>query len=107
VIVTLRRGADGTFPTLWVEELIDLAEAAGSSPVYPVLKRSDERHVTMRGYEHPVFVEDMVRDVAVRLRDDERLDGWEVHALNDESIHNHAAYARASSPTAARIGGER
>lgn len=102
--VMLRRSADGAFPTFWVEELIDLAESAGSSPVYPVLKRSDERHVTMRAYEHPAFVEDMVRDVAVQLRDDERLHAWDVHALNDESIHNHAAYARASSHDAARMG---
>jgi GTP cyclohydrolase FolE2 len=95
VTVSLRRNSDGAFPPLWVEELIDLAESAGSSPVYPVLKRSDERYVTMRGYEHPVFVEDMVRHVAVQLRDDDRFAGWDVHALNDESIHNHAAYARA------------
>jgi GTP cyclohydrolase FolE2 len=53
-----------------------------------------------------VFVEDMVRDVARRLRDDERLNAWDVHALNDESIHNHAAYARASGHRAARPGGQ-
>ena len=51
---------------VWIEELIDLAEASASSPVYPLLKRADERHVTMQAYDNPVFVEDMVRDVGGR-----------------------------------------
>ena len=85
---------DGTFATVWVEELIDIAEASASSPVYPILKRSDERHVTMAGYDHPVFVEDMVREVALHLRDDNRVQAWDVEAVNDESIHNHGAFAR-------------
>jgi len=93
VTASLLQQHDGTFPTLWVEELIDLAESAASSPVYPLLKRSDERHVTMAGYDRPVFVEDMVREVALSLRDDDRFASWDVEAVNDESIHNHAAFA--------------
>lgn len=90
---------DGTRPALWLDDLIESAEAAGSSPVFPLLKREDERHVTMAGYDRPVFVEDMVRAVAEALRDDERVSAFAVEALNDESIHNHGAYARLSWPS--------
>jgi len=79
---------------IWVEELIEIAEKSGSAPVYSLLKRSDERYVTMQAYDNPVFVEDMVRNVAVRLQGDERVAAFKVHALNDESIHNHSAFAQ-------------
>ncbi|WP_375502640.1 GTP cyclohydrolase FolE2 [uncultured Jatrophihabitans sp.] len=85
---------DGKLELVWIEELIAVAEAAASSPVYPLLKRADERHVTMAGFDHPVFVEDMVREVASQLRADERVARFTVEAVNDESIHNHAAFAR-------------
>jgi GTP cyclohydrolase IB len=84
--------------SVWLEDLIEAAEASGSSPVYPLLKREDERHVTMAAYDHPVFVEDMVRSVAERLRDDPRIVRFSVEAVNDESIHNHAAFARLAWP---------
>jgi GTP cyclohydrolase FolE2 len=64
----------------------------------PVLKRADERHVTMHGYDHPVFVEDMARAAAGRLRADPRIARFTVTAESDESIHNHGAYARLSWP---------
>ncbi len=54
---------------LWFEDLIEVAEEAGSAPIYPLLKRSDERELTMRAYDNPAFVEDIVRDVAVQLRE--------------------------------------
>jgi GTP cyclohydrolase I len=101
--VTPHRGDDGEFVLMWIEDLIDVAEASASSPVYPLLKRADERHVTMVGYDHPVFVEDMTRAAATRLRDDHRIAGFEVEAVNQESIHNHAAYARLVWPPASRI----
>jgi GTP cyclohydrolase I len=78
---------------VWIEELVEIAEASASCPVYPLLKRPDERHVTMQAYDNPVFVEDMVRNVAVKLRDDARIGWFRVHARNDESIHNHNAFA--------------
>jgi GTP cyclohydrolase I len=78
---------------IWIEELIDIAERSASAPVYPLLKRADERHVTMQAYDHPVFVEDMVRNVAAELQDDARIASFRVHALNHESIHNHSAFA--------------
>lgn len=81
---------------LWFDELIEIAEGAASSPVYALLKRPDERHVTMAGYDNPVFVEDMVRNVAQRLAVLTRIKAYRVRAVNDESIHNHAAFAQLS-----------
>ncbi|WP_263247163.1 GTP cyclohydrolase FolE2 [Saccharopolyspora rosea] len=77
----------------WIEDLIDLAERSASAPVFPLLKRSDERHVTMLAYDNPVFVEDMARNVAQQLREDAALEAFGVHVANDESIHDHAAFA--------------
>jgi len=81
---------------LWFDDLITIAESAGSSPVYALLKRPDERYVTMAGYDNPVFVEDMARTVAQALRNDRRVADFKVRVVNDESIHNHAAYAQIS-----------
>ncbi|MDO5058912.1 MAG: GTP cyclohydrolase FolE2 [Neisseria sp.] len=81
-----------------VEELIDLVENQASCQLYGLLKRPDEKYVTERAYENPKFVEDMVRDIAVALRDDERVEGFTVESENFESIHNHSAYAVITYP---------
>lgn len=87
--------SDGGGPELvWIEELIDLAEQSASAPVYPLVKRVDERRLTMQAYDNPVFVEDMVRNVAERLEKDPRIAWFRVHARNDESIHNHSVFAQ-------------
>ncbi len=78
---------------IWIEELIDLAENAASSPVYALLKRKDEKAVTERAYDNPVFVEDIVRDIASKLNADPRITWYSVASENFESIHNHSAYA--------------
>jgi GTP cyclohydrolase I len=78
---------------MWIEDVIDLVESEASSELYSLLKRPDEKHVTERAYNNPKFVEDMVRDVAVRLNEDERITAYKVEAENFESIHNHSAYA--------------
>ncbi len=78
---------------LWIEELVETAEAAASCPIWPLLKRSDEKAVTERGYDHPRFVEDVVREVALRLDRDPRITWYRVESENMESIHNHNAYA--------------
>ena len=78
---------------IWIEELIEVAENSASAPVYPLLKRQDERFVTMQAYDNPVFVEDVVRNVAEVLQDDMRVDWFQVNVENDESIHNHSAFA--------------
>ena len=81
----------------FLDDLIDIAEAAGSCPVYPLLKRPDERHVTMRAYDHPVFVEDMARATAEALARHEQIGSFSVEAASEESIHNHSAFARVMS----------
>ncbi len=79
---------------VWIEEIIEIAESEASCELYGILKRADEKHVTERAYDNPKFVEDIVRDVAVRLNRDERIAAYVVEAENFESIHNHSAYAR-------------
>jgi GTP cyclohydrolase I len=78
---------------VWIEDLIDLVEKEASCELYGLLKRPDEKHVTERAYNNPKFVEDMVRDVATRLNEDDRITGYVVESENFESIHNHSAYA--------------
>jgi GTP cyclohydrolase IB len=78
---------------LWIEELIDLVEQVASCELYGLLKRPDEKYVTERAYDNPKFVEDIVRDIAVRLNADDRIAAYTVESENFESIHNHSAYA--------------
>lgn len=78
---------------VWVEDMIDLVEKQASCELYGLLKRPDEKYVTERAYDNPKFVEDMVRDIAAQLQDDERIDAYTVESENFESIHNHSAYA--------------
>jgi GTP cyclohydrolase I len=78
---------------IWIEDLVELIEGCGSSPVYSLLKREDEKFVTEHAYEHPVFVEDMVREATQRLSALENITWFSVEAENYESIHNHSAYA--------------
>jgi GTP cyclohydrolase IB len=75
-------------------ELVRFAEDSASSEVWPMLKRADEKWVTERAYENPKFVEDLVRDVALRLGADPRIGRFSVDVENFESIHNHSAFAR-------------
>ncbi len=78
---------------MWLEELIEIAEQEASCEVYGILKRPDEKYVTERAYDNPKFVEDLVRDVAMRLNSEARIRAYVVEAENFESIHNHSAYA--------------
>ena len=75
-------------------ELVRFAEDSASSEIWPLLKRVDEKWITERAYENPKFVEDLVRDVALRLNADARVGRYAVDVENFESIHNHSAYAR-------------
>jgi GTP cyclohydrolase I len=77
----------------WIEDLIRLVEDSASGEVYSLLKRPDEKHVTERSYENPMFVEDVVRCVAEKLSADENFIWYSVESENIESIHNHSAYA--------------
>ena len=78
---------------VWIEDVIAMVEASGSSEMYALLKREDEKAVTERAYENPVFVEDLVRNVALKLQTCREITWWKVEAENFESIHNHNAYA--------------
>jgi GTP cyclohydrolase IB len=78
---------------IWIEELIQIVESAASSELYSLLKRPDEKAVTERAYDHPVFVEDLVRNIAVKANADDRISWYRIEAENYESIHNHNAYA--------------
>jgi GTP cyclohydrolase I len=78
---------------VWIEDLIRWIESCGSSEMYSLLKRVDEKAVTERAYENPVFVEDLVRNVALRLNEHPDIVWYQVEAENQESIHNHNAYA--------------
>jgi len=78
---------------VWIEDVVAMIEGAASSELYALLKRQDEKAVTERAYENPVFVEDLVRNVALRLNADARVSWYKVEAENFESIHNHNAYA--------------
>ncbi len=78
---------------IWIEDLIRLVEDSASSELYSLLKRPDEKAVTERAYENPVFVEDLVRNVAARCEADANIPWYRVEAENFESIHNHNAYA--------------
>jgi GTP cyclohydrolase I len=94
-LVTVR--VEPLVPLAW-HELVRYAEEAASSEIWPLLKRPDEKWITERAYENPKFVEDLVRDVALRLNADERVGRYSVDVENFESIHNHSAYARIERP---------
>jgi GTP cyclohydrolase I len=82
---------------IWMEDMIDLVEQAASCDVFSVLKRVDEKCVTEKAFANPKFVEDIVRDVAKTLNDDDNITWFSVSAENFESIHNHSAYASITS----------
>jgi GTP cyclohydrolase I len=79
---------------IWIEDVVAAVERCGSAPLFALLKREDEKYITELAYDNPKFVEDLVRDSVIELR---RLPGvrWlRVAAENQESIHNHSAYAQ-------------
>jgi GTP cyclohydrolase I len=78
---------------VWIEDVIAMVETSASSELYALLKRQDEKAVTERAYENPVFVEDLVRNVALKLNAHPDVTWYKVEAENHESIHNHNAYA--------------
>ena len=80
-------------PFFWLEDIIALVENSASSPVYSLIKREDEKYITERAYDNPKFVEDLVRDVYLKIREMDQFPRFSVEAENFESIHNHSAYA--------------
>jgi len=78
---------------IWLEELIEIIESSASCEIFALLKRPDEKYVTEKAYENPKFVEDMVRDISLKLIADERILAFKLQSENFESIHSHNAYA--------------
>ena len=81
----------------WIEDVIEVIEQSASSGLYSILKRPDEKFVTEHAYENPRFVEDVVREVYLALKDFKKCEkpfAWfSIECTNFESIHNHNAYA--------------
>ncbi|CCJ33642.1 GTP cyclohydrolase FolE2 [Caloramator australicus] len=78
---------------IWIEDLVAIAEESASCPVFSLLKRKDEKYVTERAYLNPRFVEDVVREVALRLDENKDILWYRVYVESMESIHNHNAFA--------------
>lgn len=89
VQVEFEQGVD----CIYIEDLAMLMERQGSAPIYPLLKREDEKYVTEAAYENPKFVEDILRDGVLALRALPGLSWFSLECENFESIHNHSAYA--------------
>ena len=78
---------------IWLEDLVKSIENCASCELYPLLKREDEKYVTEKAYNNPKFVEDVLRDVVLMLRNNDIVDSFEVECESLESIHNHSAWA--------------
>jgi GTP cyclohydrolase I len=78
---------------VWIEDLVEKLEEAASCPVFPVLKRQDEKWVTERQYDNPKFVEDVIRDATLILRKVPGVLGFSLEVEALESIHGHNAWA--------------
>jgi GTP cyclohydrolase I len=96
-IVTLSVGLG---PFFWIEDMVSLVEESASSAVYTLLKREDEKFVTEQAFDNPRFVEDLVREVYVKVSALGKFPRFSVEAENFESIHNHSAYAYVEYPPA-------
>ena len=89
VAVTIRTGE-----FIWIEDIVRICEQSASSPVYSVLKRPDEKYVTEFAYENPRFVEDVAREVQIRMAELGDFISYTIEVESFESIHNHSAYAK-------------
>ena len=78
---------------IWLEDLIEILESCGSCPIFPLLKREDEKFVTEQAYKNPKFVEDILRDVITEIRKLSEVTWFEIDCEAHESIHNHSAWA--------------
>jgi GTP cyclohydrolase IB len=82
---------------IWIEDIVEIAEASASSDIYSILKREDEKFLTEKAFNNPMFVEDMVRNAAEKLLKMKGILWFSVESENMESIHNHSAYAMIDS----------
>ena len=82
---------------IWVEDLISMVERSASCELYALLKRPDEKFVTEKAFNNPMFVEDVVRKVAVFALADSNITWFSAGVESFESIHKHSAYAYVDS----------
>jgi len=99
-IITIKIKAD---ERIWIEDIVEIAENSGSTEVYSILKREDEKYITEKAYCNPMFVEDMVRSAAEKLMKLKGVLWFSVESENMESIHNHSAYAMIESYIAEKM----
>ncbi|MCX8058338.1 MAG: GTP cyclohydrolase FolE2 [Spirochaetes bacterium] len=78
---------------IWIEDIIQVVENSASCEIYPILKRNDEKYVTEKAYKNPKFVEDIVREISIKLDNFHDIFYYKVEVQSIESIHNHDAYA--------------
>ena len=84
---------------VWLEDLIAIIENCASAPTFSILKREDEKFITENSYDNPVFVEDIVRNVATQFKENSQIYWYFIETESFESIHNHNAYAYIKSKT--------
>lgn len=89
--------SDNNISKVWIEDLVEIAEKNSSCEIYPVLKRPDEKYVTERAYNNPKFVEDSVRGIFHELKEIRDITWFSIEVSNEESIHQHNAYAKITS----------
>ena len=92
-MISVKVAYDDEKQSIWLEDLISMIESCASCPVYPLLKREDEKFVTEKAWDNPKFVEDVLRDVVVELRRSPNVNEFEVDCEAFESIHSHSAWA--------------
>ena len=78
---------------IWIEDLVKDVETCASSEIYSLLKREDEKFVTEQAYNNPKFVEDLLRDVIIKIKEKPEIRSFELACESFESIHNHSAWA--------------
>lgn len=92
-MVSVKVSYDENKGCIWIEDLVKTIEDCASCPIYPLLKREDEKFVTEKAWQNPKFVEDVLRDIVLKLRENDLVDEFEVDCEAFESIHNHSAWA--------------
>ncbi len=90
-----------------LEKIIKILKDSMSARIYELLKRGDESYVVMEAHKNPRFVEDCVREMARKVITQFRdLPGDTVVTIkqtNEESIHQHNAYAERKATIAELI----
>jgi GTP cyclohydrolase I len=89
---------------IWLEDLICIVEKSGSADMHSVLKRLDEKAITERMFRSPRFVEDVVREVVVGVRQKVPRVRYRIRCESLESIHAHNAFAEVSGDTLTKSG---